>query len=792
MHAEREDTVLRQLTEAFGNRKYFLISAGVTFLLMLAALVTASKHLNNVRNQAVDPRRRVPFRLKQINSQTTADGLVQDLAHFNEILGPHAKAGDKTSTEEPTCRHPDCRWVSLYLNNREHNTVDPCSDLYGHACNHQWRGSGEYPFGQHSFRQLAVGTMVANLHNYFNRTSKQTFQDQVKGRFLHQVSSLYMDCIIEYKGKNEGDALQEALKDFHIHETNHDENLTSILGSLDRELRVFPFVTVSLAPDTLRVTVTASTTLLKRYFLSAEGPTDEDYTRILAQAMALLKPETDVRKHAQNVHDFERRLQSSIVVLVRAQKQRSAPILVHNSWDEYHSFWKWDEYFHSLMAERRGFRMSHLQVAPPDLLQRLSTIIGETDTRTLFDYIRYRFIVFVAPFLSEDFRFLLPLSHAYHQAKVPIRSLACLHSIENVYPYAMWFLASTANQISVEPVTWKEQQKMMRALTVACKKVIRDHIAEEDWMMPAELENTLSKITAMGVFTEHDLEQEMSTLVRYYSRLAVPLASQSPFQAFLTLQQSSSQLYWTSGDENLEVDTRITASSLVPGYEYRELNKSVWISPASMALLTAVNVAPVFLIPSVLPYVLMGLATPVYSAVAMRGYMRHRETNAKLAKTRVCLFEQYYAGMADLVKQDVALDATRNKFVEFGALVTLLYDVFQIYKNVTTSMTLGAAAYTEDNTTDTALDRMFLTAWALTQCDEAAPAFQERSTTLLQAGRELVVAHANTREQTMVRFMEVPPRLHVDISAQNFKKYANIFDCPRASAMNPVLRCKML
>ncbi|KAL1471316.1 hypothetical protein MTO96_023723 [Rhipicephalus appendiculatus] len=92
-----------------------------------------------------------------------------------------------------------------------------------------------------------------------------------------------MDCIIEYKGKNEGEALQDALKDFHIHETNHDENLTSILGSLDRELRVFPFVTVSLASDTLRVSVTASTTLLKRYFLSAERPSDEDYTRVLAQ-----------------------------------------------------------------------------------------------------------------------------------------------------------------------------------------------------------------------------------------------------------------------------------------------------------------------------------------------------------------------------------------------------------------------------------------------------------------------------------------------------------------------------
>ncbi|KAH8032019.1 hypothetical protein HPB51_022767 [Rhipicephalus microplus] len=109
-----------------------------------------------------------------------------------------------------------------------------------------------------------------------------------------------------------------------------------------------------------------------------------------------------------------------------------------------------------------------------------------------------------------------------------------------------------------------------------------------------------------------------------------------------------------------------------------------------MALLTAVNVAPVFLIPSVLPYVLMGLATPVYSAVAMRGYMRHRETNAKLAKTRVCLFEQYYAGMADLGEAGRGVGRYAKQVRGVRSLVTLLYDVFQIYKNVTTSMTLGA------------------------------------------------------------------------------------------------------
>ncbi|KAK8774903.1 hypothetical protein V5799_010564 [Amblyomma americanum] len=601
-----------------------------------------------------------------------------------------------------------------------------------------------------------------------------------------------MDCIIEYKGKNERDSLQDAMRDYRLLDTNHDENLTSLLGSLDRELRMFPFVRITLAPNTPRVHITPASTLLKRYYLSSEQPSDGDYTRVVARALGLLKPDTDVRKHAQNVHDFERKLENSFVGLVRAQRQQAVPVPLHNTWDEYHSFWKWDEYFATLMRDRRDFRMSQLVVRPADMLRRLSTVIGETDTRTIFDYFRYRFLAFVAPFLSEEFHFLLSLGHAHHQDNVPSRSLACLHSIENIYPYAMWFFASVANRISVESALWNEHQKTVRALASASKKVLKDHLTEEDWMLPAELEHITSKLNTVDVATEYNLESEMIELLRYYTRMAVPLVSQSPFQAFLTLQQSSSELYWMSGEEQLDLDTRVSVSSLVPGYMYQEQNNSVWITPATLGLLSALNVAPIFLIPSVLPHVMMGLMTPIYSSSTTRGYMRHRETSTKLTKTRLCLFEQYYAGMTDLVKEDVALDIGLSKFVEQNTLVSLLYDVFLLYKNVTTSMTLGVSGMV-DNTTDTALDQLFLTAWALTQCDLMAPTFQEPTTPLTSSyARQQVATQASTRERTMIRFMEVPPRLMVDISLQNFAKFGSIFDCPFGSAMNPVLRCKML
>lgn len=786
-----EDSILRQLSEAFGNRKYFLISAAVTFMLMLAALVTASKHLNNVRNQATDPRRRVPYRLKQISSHSTSEGLLQNLAHFNDVLGPRSGSVNETITEAPLCRHPDCRWVSVYLQNREQNPVDPCVDLYGHACGHKWSGS-EYPFGTRSYRHLAVATTVANLHRYFNHTSRLQLEDRIKERFLHQVSNLYMDCIIEYKGKNERDSLQDAMRDSRLLETSHEENLTSLVGSLDRELRVFPFVRITLASKKPKIQVTPAATLLKRYYLSSERPSDGDYTRIVARALGLLKPDTDVRKHAQNVHDFERKLENSFAGLVRAQRQKAAQVPLHNTWEEYHSFWKWDEYFSALMRDRRDFRISQLVVRPSDMLQRLSTVIGETDTRTIFDYLRYRFLAFVAPFLSEEFHFLLSLGHAHHQDYVPPRSLACLHSVENIYPYAMWFFASVANQESVEATLWNEQQKTLRALASASKKVLRDHLIGGDWMLPAELEHITSKLNTVAVLTEYQLEAEMPELLRYYTRMAVPLASQSPFQAFLTLQQSSSELYWMSGEELPDLDTRTSVSSLVPGYMYQENNNSVWITPATFGILSAINVAPIFLMPSVLPQVIMGLLTPIYSSSTTRGYMRHRETSTKLTKTRLCLFEQYYAGMTYLVKEDVALDIGLAKFVELNTLASLLYDVFLLYKNVTTSMTLGVSGVV-DNATDTALDQMFLTAWALTQCDPWAPSFQERTTSVTSSyARQQVAARASTRERTMIRFMEVPPRLMVDISVQNYPTFGSIFDCPLGSAMNPILRCKML
>lgn len=789
MDHDRRDSVWRQLTDAFGNRKYFLISAAVTFVLMLAALVTASRHLNNVRNQAVDPRRRVPFRLKQLSSQSTPEGLVNDLSHF--MLGPKAKDGNKSTDPPASCRHPDCHWVSLYLRNREQNALDPCEDMYGHVCSHRWSGD-EYPFGTRSYRDLTVGATVANLHRYFNATSKKAHPDKKKERFLHQVSNLYLDCTIDYKGKNEHHTLLDLMRDFHVQDVGHDENLTSLLGALDRELRVFPFVRVSLTPDLRRVQVSPADTLLKRYYLSSEDPRVEDYVRIVARTLALLKPDTDGRKHAQNVHDFERKLENAFAGLVRAQRQQTVPVQVQNKRDEFHSFWKWDEYFTALMKDRKDFDMSQLTVRPTDLLQRMSHVIGETDSRTLLDYVRFRFVAFVAPFLSEDFRFLLPLGHPYYQEQVPVRSLACLHSIESVFPYAMWFFASSANRDSVEATLWKEQQNIIGALATACKRVIKNHLSHLNWMTPAELESTLARTENASIVTEHDFQAAFNNIIQYYSRMAVPLASHSPLQAFIILQQSSSELYWASKNGSLDLDARRSVSSLVPGYEYGEFDNAVWITPATLGLLSAANVAPIFLIPSVLPHIIMGLLAPIYVASAKPGYVRYHETSTRITKARLCLFEQYYAGMTDLLRENVALDSGLTRFVELDTLVSILYDVFQIYKNVTTSMTVGVSGG-EENSTDAELDQLLVTAWTLSQCEQTTPAAREQTALMSSAAAdERMIAVANARERAMIRFMEVPPRLKVDISLQNFEKFADIFNCPVGSNMNPPLRCRML
>ncbi|EEC01558.1 hypothetical protein IscW_ISCW001218 [Ixodes scapularis] len=333
----------------------------------------------------------------------------------------------------------------------------------------------------------------------------------------------------------------------------------------------------------------------------------------------------------------------------------------------------------------------------------------------------------------------------------------------------MRFLVSEANQHSLQPDLWKEEQKAFKELLKLCKHVLKDRISNRTLMMSPEMESIFLKLDAMQVSTEYVLESELSSIIHYYSRMAVPLKSSSPLQTYLTLQQSSSELYWSTADQSLDHDVRFLASSLVPGYEYREKKNTLYITPATFGFLGKGDIVPIFVIPAVLQYIIQGILSPIFAATPLSGFRRPRNTTKILTESRLCLFEQYYAGMTDIFKEDVALDSDLTNFVEFNTMVSLLYDVFQVYKNLTSALTMDVSGV-EDNTIGVALDQLFLTTWAATHCEPTT----------------------DNRERRLIRFMEVPPRLKVDISLQNFAKFAQVFSCPVASPMSPSIRCAMV
>ncbi|CAN7993511.1 unnamed protein product, partial [Ixodes pacificus] len=583
-----------------------------------------------------------------------------------------------------------------------------------------------------------------------------------------QVSNLFLDCLIEYKGRNERESLVGLSRDFKLYDSKSEENVTALIATLDRELRLFPFVTVTVMPDTYKLIMTPSSTILKRYHLAFSSGEDEDYIRIIARALALVKPDSDVRKHAENVYSLERKLESALLGLVRGNKlSKSHQIQEANT--NFSSTWNWEEYFKILMRDNKRHHFSQVLPKPLDLSHRISAVINTTGVKTVVDYLRYRFLVFVAPFLSEDFSFLLPLGYSSHQDNVPERHQACARSVEGVYRYGMRFLVSEANQHSLQPDLWKEEQKAFKELLKLCKYVLKDHISNRTLMMSPEMESTFLKLDAMQVSTEYVLESELSSIIHYYSRMAVPLKSSSPLQTYLTLQQSSSELYWSTADQSLDHDVRFLASSLVPGYEYREMKNTLYITPATFGFLGKGDIVPIFVIPAVLQYVIQGILSPIFAAAPLSEFRRPRNTTKILTESRLCLFEQYYAGMTDIFKEDVALDSDLTNFVEFNTMISLLYDVFQVYKNLTTALTTDVSGV-EDNTTGVALDQLFLTTWAATHCEPTN----------------------DNRERRLIRFMEVPPRLKVDISLQNFAKFAHVFSCPVASPMSPSIRCAMV
>lgn len=443
-------------------------------------------------------------------------------------------------------------------------------------------------------------------------------------------------------------------------------------------------------------------------------------------------------------------------------KQRAYPQTILTAWE-------WDEYFETLMQYGKNFQLSHVSSSPPDLLHRLLVVINSMDFRTVTNYLRYRFLVLVAPFLSEEYGFLLPLGYSYRQETVLARQEACAHSVEGVYSYAFRFIASEANREGLGKDAWKEDQKAIQELVKVSKVVLREHIKREDWMMPSEQENSFAKLNLTEVITDHVLESEISSILHYYSRMSPPPKGASPLQTFLSLKASSSALYWTTDDANLDHDVRVMGTSLEPGYQYEKYSNSLHISPATFGFLGGVSSLPFFIIPVVLPNIILGLLYPIYSSVPAKEFHRHRTQTMMLAETRLCLLEQYYAGMTNILKEDVAIDAEQGNFVELNTMVSLLLDVFQVYKNVTIALTQQVSGV-EDNLTGAYMDQMFLTTWATTQCDPTG----------------------DVNEKRYVRFMEVPPRLKVDVTMQNFPRFSDVFACDLTSPMNPPLRCRML
>ncbi|CAN7943549.1 unnamed protein product, partial [Ixodes hexagonus] len=505
--------------------------------------------------------------------------------------------------------------------------------------------------------------------------------------------------------------------------------------------------------------------VIRRYHLAFDTGGDEDYVRLIARALGIVKPESDVRKHAENIYNLESNLETALVGLVRSNGDPKSRWPRTENTDPSKS-WDWKEYFEILMRDNKRYHFSQVLTKPLDLSHRISTIIDTTEVNTIVDYLRYRFIISVAPFLSEEFSFLLPLGYSSHQDNVPERHQACARSVEGVYRYGMRFLVSAANQESIQPQLWTEEQRALREFIKLCKVVLKDHIRNVNLMAPSEMENVFAKLDNMQVSTENVLAPELSSILHYYSRMAIPLKSSSPLQMYLTLQQSSSELYWSTEDRSLDHDVRLSTTSLVPGFEYQAENNTLYISPATLGFMGKGNRLPIFVISAVLPYVIQGILLPIYAASSLRESPRLRSTTKLLTQSRLCLFEQYYAGMTDISKEDVALDSELTNFVELSTMVSILYDVFQVYKNLTVALTKDVSGV-EDNTTSRALDQLFLTTWAATQCEPTS----------------------DTRERHLIQFMEVPPRLKVDISVQNFARFPDVFSCPLTSPMSPPIRC---
>lgn len=711
------------------------------------------------------------------NSTTAQHGSEANAQAARHLLKHEVKLGGS----DAKCKTDACIWMERYLRGKLNTSVSPCVDFYAYVCSSKWYAKG-LDIRDRPYAERSTGLLMLEVEKFFRSYLKQNEERYHKypGVFLHQAISLLPKCQSEEKEDKDFTSLRSFLEEYNLgswpyRRAPRGVNIVTISAFVDRDMGVFPFARVYVKKPfeddrgyTVHLDKPSST--LERHQLAFLSESVENYTDKVALALSLFEKRRDVSEQADAVVALEKKLASAMPLSKFTEFQdrikRIGQLDRRGKWD-------WKEYLNIIFQDIEVFDSEkHVCIMHQDYLLKMASIVNETETVTLLNYIGYRLVVHISPLLAKPAGHLLRLSHENYREFVPDRLQACMHLLERVYKQGMRFFARMTFSKDNSTLLLKHFDYSMSNIEIQLKSTMADRLlSTSSWLDRSAIGIGVDKLENMRLAFLGSTE-DINTVARYYNFNAQPLDPTHLLESFREVQAGTMNIYWESKPPKDDLDAKYDHSALIPGYEYFFGRNVLFIPHGNIAFANGIskNIDPI-LYPLLLPNVLRGM----FSAVDRRGAtVDHNlavstwwntDELSKFSQMELCFQDQYYIEIRELVGDTFDARIRLDENIADNAILAPLHDLY-LKTMVSQSIMIDKQKLTLD-IGDIDMHKLFFITYALGLCDNPSKQSSMRK----------------------VKYERIPGRLRINIPLMNFAKFATTFNCPVNSPMNPARKC---
>ncbi|XP_077514846.1 neprilysin-1-like isoform X1 [Amblyomma americanum] len=703
------------------------------------------------------------------------------------------------------CNDSVCHAEAHYFDDKLDTAVGPCEDYYTHVCSAHWQrvlagadlraapyASQSPGYAYQALRELASG--------YASQDADRIHQN--RHHFGHQILLFVASCAKESsRTSRETDSLSSVFRYFDLEGWPYDarprgrKNVAHIAGKVAGSLAVFPFVAVGLerlpssrqadqprqqVADRLLVVIGQAQLLLPPHDHMDESRAMDWYREAVGHALKSFYKGREEDKIINTIVELERNLARSIENQPSLKPPPFYRVSLGSVPGSVH--WDWVLFMNGVLKGSAAAAVAQpVAVRSMLYLQRLARLTQSTPLAVLLNYVGYRVLVAMAPFLpGPTGEHLVPLSVDGRRIPGMERLQACVQLVEKVFGAALTVMLRHATPFLSNPDTARK----MLGLAHSAADAMTHFLRQAPWLSAEDLNATLARMSqtslSLGVPRDQPGEAELGQQL-----VDVPtLNERSLLESYFHMKTAVQRRYWTalhraqrngsSARKEALVGSMHGISSFDLAYGHDPERNSVLLPYGVLGFLVRVQDMLPMHVPRFLHYALRGLFAAVADMQTAHDAPDRpswsRATSLRYAHVSWCFLRQYAEALsAEAGSPAAAAEDFLAEMVEDNAVLEPLY---RVYLRSFPQRDGQPALFRLPTLRALSTDELFFINYAVGHCDPAA-------------------ARNGTAARQILSRERLPAKFKVNVPLSNYGRFARVYGCKKGSPMNPARTCSV-